>query len=135
MEGVLDLDVKGFESLFKEYKYVFVDCYTPWCIPCQKLHPVIEELAKKYGNKMRFVKVNIDEHKSFAEGYGIKLVPHFLIFEEGKLIDKFDMTGLLGTISILTWAVKSKLKGEKLLENPPEEKVKRKIESRIRKYI
>lgn len=55
-----------------------VDFYADWCGPCRKLAPIMEELAKEYGGKVRFLKVNVDNAKSLSNAYGIRSIPSVL---------------------------------------------------------
>ncbi len=66
---------------------VVVDFYAPWCGPCRRLSPLLDELAKPLQGKVKFVKVNVDEAPALAERYGIQGVPTLLFFRAGKVVD------------------------------------------------
>lgn len=66
---------------------VFVDFYATWCGPCQLMAPVVEELASEYKNKIRFVRVDIDNNPSLADRYQIQSIPSLVIFSNGKIVD------------------------------------------------
>ena len=51
-------------------RLVVADFYAPWCGPCKELAPVLEELADKYADKIKVVKVNVDEEESIAVRFG-----------------------------------------------------------------
>ena len=72
---------------------VLVDCWAPWCGPCKKLSPIIDELASDYANGVKVVKLNVDENPLTASQYGIHSIPTMLFFKEGKLVEK--LTGAL----------------------------------------
>jgi thioredoxin 2 len=72
---------------------VLVDCWAPWCGPCKKLSPIIDELASDYANGVKVVKLNVDENPLTASQYGIHSIPTMLFFKEGKLVQK--LTGAL----------------------------------------
>jgi thioredoxin 2 len=67
---------------------VLVDCWAPWCGPCRKLAPVMEELAAEYANGVKIAKLNVDENPATASQYGIQSIPTMLFFKEGKLVQK-----------------------------------------------
>lgn len=72
---------------------VLVDCWAPWCGPCKKLSPIIDELASDYANGVKVVKLNVDENPLTASQYGIHSIPTMLFFKEGKLVQR--LTGAL----------------------------------------
>ncbi len=67
---------------------VLVDCWAPWCGPCQSLSPIIDELATDYANGVKVVKLNVDENPETASQYGIRSIPTLLFFREGKLVER-----------------------------------------------
>jgi thioredoxin 2 len=67
---------------------VLVDCWAPWCAPCRKLGPIIEELASDYANGVKIVKLNVDENPATATQYGIQSIPTMLLFKDGKLVNR-----------------------------------------------
>lgn len=76
----------SFESdVLKNSKPVLVDYWAPWCGPCRQVAPVLEELAKEYGDKIDFVKVNVDENPMVARTYGILNIPTLSVFKDGQV--------------------------------------------------
>jgi len=71
---------------------VLVDFTATWCGPCQRLAPIIEELAVDYKGKVKICKVDIDEVQDIAGRYGIMSVPTVMIFKGGAVAD--TMVGL-----------------------------------------
>lgn len=65
-------------------KPVVVDFWAPWCVPCKKLSPILEELAVQYDGKITFAKLNVDENEKLSAEYQITSIPHLIIFENGK---------------------------------------------------
>jgi thioredoxin 1 len=68
---------------------VLVDFWAPWCGPCQMLSPVLEEIAKEMGEKVKVVKVNVDEEGTLAQQYNVSAIPTVVLFEEGKIKETF----------------------------------------------
>lgn len=77
-----------FNQTIKEYPLVVVDCWAPWCGPCNMVAPVIEDLARDYAGKIVFGKLNTDENRMSANRYGIMSIPTLLIFKKEKLVDQ-----------------------------------------------
>lgn len=63
---------------------VLVDFYGPWCGPCKKLAPVLDQLSEEMGDKVTFLKVNIDTAQSLTEKYEVTGVPALVLFKNGK---------------------------------------------------
>ena len=62
--------------------------------PCRMVGPVLEKLQEEYGNKIKIVKVDIDNYPTLAEQYGIQSIPNMVLFKAGKEIDR--VIGLAG---------------------------------------
>lgn len=72
------------QEVLKANLPVLVDFWAPWCGPCLIAGPVIEELAKEYGGKIKAGKLNVDENPQVAQQYGIMGIPTVIIFNGGK---------------------------------------------------
>jgi thioredoxin 1 len=66
---------------------VVVDFYAPWCGPCRRLSPMLDKLAGPWSDKIKFVKINIDEASALANQFKIEGVPTLLFFKDGKTVD------------------------------------------------
>lgn len=66
---------------------VLVDFWAPWCGPCQMLGPIIEELAKDNGDKVKVCKVNVDESRETAQKYGVMSIPTVALFKGGEVVE------------------------------------------------
>jgi len=85
MTGITEVNESDFDQTVLQAKTpVVVDFWAPWCRPCLMVSPVLEELAKEYGDKITFVKVNVDQSPIIASRYGIMSIPSMFIFKDGK---------------------------------------------------
>jgi thioredoxin 1 len=66
---------------------VLVDFWAPWCGPCQMLGPIIEEISAEFKDKVKVVKVNVDEAQEISTKYNVSGIPTVIIFKDGKIVD------------------------------------------------
>lgn len=70
-------------------KVVLVDFWAEWCPPCRAMAPVLEQLAKKYGDKLDVVKVDIEasaDNNRLAGEHGVQGIPNMVIYKNGKVV-------------------------------------------------
>ncbi|MFA6974301.1 MAG: thioredoxin [Parcubacteria group bacterium] len=77
-----------FEPFIKK-GLVLVDFFAEWCMPCVMMGPVVDELATKFKGKIKFGKVNIEDNNILAQKLGVRSIPNFILFKEGKQIENF----------------------------------------------
>jgi thioredoxin 1 len=93
-EGVFEISDSSFETdVLKSDKPVVVDFWAPWCGPCKAIGPVIEELSGQFGDKITFVKCNVDDNPITPGKFGIKAIPTLIFFKDGNVVDQ--ITGMV----------------------------------------
>ncbi|KAG8675193.1 hypothetical protein FPOAC1_001170 [Fusarium poae] len=101
-----------FDSLLKSSRIVVADFYADWCAPCTQIAPLYESLALTLSrpNVVTFAKINSDEQTELAQEYTVTSLPTFLVFRDGKEIDKVqgaDPNKLKGIVQKLVTEVDS----------------------------
>ena len=69
-------------------KPVMVDFWAEWCGPCRMVGPIVEEVAKEYGDRALVGKLNVDNNPGVAQKYGIRSIPTILFFKNGEIVDR-----------------------------------------------
>ncbi|MBE43664.1 MAG: thioredoxin [Thaumarchaeota archaeon] len=87
-EKILELSEKNFDGIITGSKPVVVDFWASWCGPCKFMLPIFDKLAKIYGNKIAFARLNVDENQSVATRYDVYSIPTFIVFNNGKEVDR-----------------------------------------------
>jgi len=87
MDKPIELTDKTFKDAVDKNPLVVVDCWAPWCGPCQMIGPIIEELARDYAGKIVFGKLNVDENQGVAKEYEIMSIPALLVLKNGEHVD------------------------------------------------
>ena len=67
---------------------VLVDFWAPWCGPCKMIAPVLEELDTEMGDKVKIVKVDVDENQETAAKFGVMSIPTLIVLKDGEVVDK-----------------------------------------------
>lgn len=86
--NLVELAEGNFDSTVNGNKPVLVDFWATWCGPCQFMLPIFDKLAKKYGDKVTFGRLNVDDNQGVAMRYDVYAIPTFVIFMNGKAVDK-----------------------------------------------
>lgn len=77
--------MEKFDDIIKSEKPVLVDFFATWCGPCKMMHPILEELHQKVGEKVRILTVDVDKNEQLAALYNVRSVPTLIIFQNGEV--------------------------------------------------
>ncbi|TFD92457.1 thioredoxin [Jeotgalibacillus sp. R-1-5s-1] len=67
---------------------VLADFWATWCGPCKMIAPVLEELDADMGDKVKIVKLDVDENQETASKFGVMSIPTLVVFKDGEIVDK-----------------------------------------------
>ena len=86
LSGKDEMALKDYDEIIASKGYVLVDFYAPWCKPCQKMLPIVEDLEKSNQGKFKLLTVDFDQNRLLSKEKRIKSVPHLMVFKNGKKI-------------------------------------------------
>ncbi len=75
-----------FSEITKNATPTLIDFYAPWCGPCKAMSPVLSEVAGAVGDSAKIIKIDVDQHQALSRKLGIRGVPTFILYKEGKII-------------------------------------------------
>ena len=82
----------NFDSIINDTKPVIVDFHAVWCGPCKAQSPILKELATELGDRVRVIKIDVDQNPAIAGRYQIQSVPMIMIFKSGEI--KYKQAGV-----------------------------------------
>ena len=75
--------METFREIIAGDQLVLVDFFATWCQPCKMMHPVLEQLKKTLGDRIRIIKIDVDQNNATAHQYQIQSVPTLILFRKG----------------------------------------------------
>ena len=79
---------QNFDTILNGDKPVFVDFWATWCGPCRMVSPLVDQLAEEYGDRISFVKVDVDEEPALAQRYQVMSIPNLVLFQDGMVVEQ-----------------------------------------------
>jgi thioredoxin 1 len=99
-DNVIQVNDDSFDSeVLGADRAVLVDFWAEWCVPCHMVSPVVEEIARANPERLKAVKMNVDDNPETARKFSVMSIPTLILFKDGQ--EKARVVGARGKEAIL----------------------------------
>ena len=85
-EHIVHISDESFDKeVLQSERPVLIDYWAEWCGPCKMIAPVLDEIATEYSDRLKVVKLNIDDNPQTPPKYGIRGIPTLMVFKNGQV--------------------------------------------------
>ena len=88
-----------FQEIIKSDHPVLVDFHADWCAPCKTMNPILKNIKKELGDKLKIIKINVDNNQQVANKFQVKGIPTFILFQNSEI--KWRQSGVLSEAKFL----------------------------------
>jgi thioredoxin len=96
IQHAVDADFR--DTVSQAGDWVLVDLWAPWCGPCQRLKPLLNEIAPVYHPRLTILAVNVDEASATSDFFGVRSIPCLVLLHKGKEVDRIVGLPQLGDL-------------------------------------
>jgi thioredoxin 1 len=76
------------QEVLKSDTPTLVDFWAVWCGPCRMVAPVVDEIAREQGSKLKVMKLDVDDNQGTAMAYGVMSIPTLILFKNGQPVER-----------------------------------------------